>query len=230
MRIFSYVLRHDDGAAPNPFWGMCTLTICKPVIRRNAAEKDWIIGTGSKNSKLKDGKTYDFSKNLVYAMKVTKILSLPQYDAFCKENYKNKLPQWEHQDWRMRMGDCIYDFTNKDITKMRKGVHKEVNKPKDLSGKNSLLSDFFYYFGENPVPIPEDLHLIIKQNQGHKKIENLDLIKLFEDWILTFEKNNIQSDPQLRYRFDRPQSERQISLCSSHHLKDDEDESEETIC
>lgn len=118
MRIFSYVLRHDDGAAPNPFWGMCTLTICKPVIRRNAAEKDWIIGTGSKNSKLKDGKTYDFSKNLVYAMKVTKILPLPQYDAFCKENYKNKLPQWEHQDWRMRMGDCIYDFTNKDITKM----------------------------------------------------------------------------------------------------------------
>lgn len=36
MNIYSYVLRTDDGAAPNPFWGTCTLTICKPVIRRTA--------------------------------------------------------------------------------------------------------------------------------------------------------------------------------------------------
>ena len=129
MRIFSYVLRHDDGAAPNPFWGICTLTICKPVIRRNASEKDWIIGTGSKNSKLKDGKIYDFSKNLVYAMKVSKILSLSKYDEFCKETYHNKIPQWHHSDWRLRMGDCIYDFSKQVQPRIRKGVHKEQNNP-----------------------------------------------------------------------------------------------------
>ena len=52
-KLFSYVLRFDDGAAPNPFGGICTLTICKPAIRRSASVGDWIIGTGSKNSRLK---------------------------------------------------------------------------------------------------------------------------------------------------------------------------------
>lgn len=58
QKLFSYVLRFDDGAAPNPFWGTCTLAICKPDIRRTANIDDWIIGTGSKNSKLKDGNKY----------------------------------------------------------------------------------------------------------------------------------------------------------------------------
>ena len=47
--IYSYVLRTDDGAAPNPLWGTCTLTICKPVIRRTAKVGDWVIGVGSAN-------------------------------------------------------------------------------------------------------------------------------------------------------------------------------------
>ena len=43
--LFSYVLRYDDGAAPNPFWGTCTLAICKPAIRRKANLGDWVVGT-----------------------------------------------------------------------------------------------------------------------------------------------------------------------------------------
>jgi hypothetical protein len=34
--FFTYCLRFDDGAAPNPYYGFCTLTICKPAIRRVA--------------------------------------------------------------------------------------------------------------------------------------------------------------------------------------------------
>lgn len=36
--LFSYCIPYDDGAAPNPFWGLCTLAICKPRIRRAAKE------------------------------------------------------------------------------------------------------------------------------------------------------------------------------------------------
>ncbi len=50
MYIYSYVLRYDDGVAPNPFFGFCTLAVCKPVIRRKAQVGDWIIGTGSKEN------------------------------------------------------------------------------------------------------------------------------------------------------------------------------------
>jgi len=48
-KIYSYIIRVDDGAAPNPYGDICTLTICKPKIRKAADEGDWIIGTGSKN-------------------------------------------------------------------------------------------------------------------------------------------------------------------------------------
>ncbi|MEQ8924467.1 MAG: hypothetical protein RLO81_01575, partial [Fulvivirga sp.] len=66
MRLFSYCIPTDDGAAPNPYFEICTLTICKPVIRRNASVGDWIAGVGSKNVC-----GIDYSGKLVYAMKVT---------------------------------------------------------------------------------------------------------------------------------------------------------------
>ena len=88
--IYSYVLRIDDGAAPNPFWGICTLVICKPTIRRKAQVGDWVIGTGSKNTKLKDGKIYDYSDSIVYAMKISDKKSLKEYDEFCKSSLTEK--------------------------------------------------------------------------------------------------------------------------------------------
>ena len=63
-RLFSYVVAHDGGAAPNPFWGVCTLVICKPKIRQSAEVGDWIAGTAPKSSPRAGG--------LIYAMKVTK--------------------------------------------------------------------------------------------------------------------------------------------------------------
>ena len=48
MRLFSYVVARDYGFAPNPFFGVCTLATCKPIVRRVAAIGDWIVGTGSK--------------------------------------------------------------------------------------------------------------------------------------------------------------------------------------
>jgi Nucleotide modification associated domain 2 len=67
-KIYSYVLRYDDGAAPNPFWDTCTLAICKPTIRRKTQPGDWVIGTGSKNSRCNDGLVHDLSDRLVYAV------------------------------------------------------------------------------------------------------------------------------------------------------------------
>lgn len=49
-RLFTYTIPVDDGAAPNPFHGMCSLAICKPGIRRVAQPNDWVAGLGSKNA------------------------------------------------------------------------------------------------------------------------------------------------------------------------------------
>ncbi len=38
--LYTYCIPYDDGAAPNPFWGQCTLVICKPRIRKVARPGD----------------------------------------------------------------------------------------------------------------------------------------------------------------------------------------------
>ena len=40
MRVFSYIVTHDTGYAPNPFHGFLTLACCKPLIRRTAEVGD----------------------------------------------------------------------------------------------------------------------------------------------------------------------------------------------
>ncbi len=220
-KLFSYVLRFDDGAAPNPFGGICTLTICKPAIRRSASVGDWIIGTGSKNSRLKDGKIYDLSDTIVYAMKVSEKQTLSEYDFHCQHKLKSKIPKWHSKIFQRRIGDCIYDFTTKNVVEIRQSVHNEWNKSRDLSGKFSLLSDHFYYFGETARSLPLELRTIIKRNQGHRTIEQIDLISKFEEWISQFEANKIYGDPQLKFEFEKvPKFELRIR-CSQRHFDDD---------
>ena len=83
-RLFSYVVDHDYGFAPNPFGGCCTLAKCKyGTSKRNIVELaevgDWIAGTGG----------VDLSKSaghgkLIYAMRVDEIIPLNEYcQAHC---------------------------------------------------------------------------------------------------------------------------------------------------
>jgi hypothetical protein len=34
--LYSYVVVKDSGIAPHPYGGLCSLALCKPVIRRRA--------------------------------------------------------------------------------------------------------------------------------------------------------------------------------------------------
>src|ERR1700743_2188386 len=90
MNLYSYVLAVDDGAAPNPFGGVCTLTICKPMIRRTAERGDWVVGLGSRNGP--GGR--DLSSHVIYAMKVSKTLPYADYWVECLARFPEKLPEW----------------------------------------------------------------------------------------------------------------------------------------
>jgi hypothetical protein len=87
-------------------------------------------------------------------MKITDKKTLKEYDAFCKNNLTNKIPKWKTKDWRFRVGDCIYDYSIDNEPIIRKGVHNEGNRQRDLGGQNALLSDHFYYFGVEARPLP----------------------------------------------------------------------------
>jgi hypothetical protein len=228
--IFSYVLRYDDGAAPNPFWNTCTLTICKPAIRRKAKIGDWVIGTGSANAICNDMQRRNFNGQLVYAMKVSRVMSLKEYDTYCQRELANKIPEIRNEDWRRRMGDCIYHYENGDSPRLRPGVHGQGNVTRDLSGLSALLSDHFYYFGEQPKPLPANLLPLVKKGQGHRKILSVDLAASFEGWIQRFSLNVVAADPQLRHAFDGAPGDTQLGQCGICHLDEDSSDEEDVIC
>lgn len=193
-RLFSYCIPFDEGGAPNPFWGICTLNICKPVIRRNAAEGDWIVATGSTQ--------FNLQNKVVYAMKVTNVLTMQEYQNYCIKNVPTKIPDWNSKDYRKRVGDCIYDFTS-DPPRILKSVHNEGNRKTDLGGRMTLLSDHFYYFGEKPIDLPIEFYPIVKQGQGHKSNYNDPFLDGFVRWIesLSEFKNKVNSEPYQRGLF-----------------------------
>lgn len=87
-KLFSYVVDHDHGYAPNPEGAFCTLAKCKyGSKKRNIVELaevgDWIAGTGG----------VDLSKSaghgkLIYAMRVDETISLAEY---CRSNIGDRI-------------------------------------------------------------------------------------------------------------------------------------------
>ena len=96
MKLFSYVVEHDTGLAPNPENKVCTLVYCKYKRRKNKcrnivelAEKgDWIIGTGGKNKKKSSG-----HGTIVYIMRVDEKLSFGKY-LRCFPNRRRPKDSW----------------------------------------------------------------------------------------------------------------------------------------
>jgi len=194
-QLYSYCLPYDDGAAPNPYWGVCTLVICKPAIRRTAEIGDWIVGTGSTRSRIGN-----VSGMVVYAMRVTQKMKMRDYDLHTQEHLKGKIPDPTSSDVRRRLGDSIYDFRYDPPRLRSREVHSEGNREDDLSGYYALLSERFYYFGDHPVRLPEDLQKIVQQRQGHRKQKNTPFLPRFEEWLLglNLEPNKLYGNPQMK--------------------------------
>jgi hypothetical protein len=218
MKLYSYTLRYDDGAAPNPFWGVCSLAIRKPSIRLAADVGDWIVGLGSAKSPIGD-----ISDHVVYAMKVTSKMTLEEYDQFCKTFVPKKKPDWRNRDYRMRMGDCIYNYiAGSTNPKIRTGVHIEENMEKDLSGLYALVSKQYYYFGDKPFKLPDELRPIMHDTQGHKSDANQEYVEPFVNWIesLDIVPNKVIGEPQLKKQY---MLEKELqAICSMRDAEEDE--------
>lgn len=177
-RLFTYTIPVDDGAAPNPFHGICTLAICKPGIRRAAKCADWVAGLGSKNAP-----GGDLSARLVYAMRIEEVVSLGEYDRLAPERWPNRIPDIKSLALQDRLGDCIYDFSSGGTPVQRPGVHNQGNIETDLGGRNVLISRDFYYFGSNAKPLPDHLLPICHQTQGHRSNANEPYFNPFVAWV-----------------------------------------------
>lgn len=153
------------------------MAICKPGIRRVAQEDDWVAGLGSKNAP-----SGDLSGRLVYAMRVEEVLSLKEYDEQASARWPHRIPNVRSADLSERLGDCIYDYS-RGTPFQRPSVHGPGNLKTDLSGQNVLISHDFYYFGHRATGLPDYLHPICHQTQGHRSDSNAPYLDQFVDWL-----------------------------------------------
>ena len=188
--LYSYVLRYDSGLAPNPFCGTCTLVVCKPKIRQSARVGDWVVGlcpARQRRAAFGDVET----PGVVYAMEVTETLEMEAYDAHTRSLLPGKIPDPLSSDPVRRAGDSLYDFQMAgpagERPAQRPGLHDESHRVRDLGGGRALLSDHFYYFGREPVPLPPHLWGVALYSSGaHLRQGHLKptaFLRPFRVWI-----------------------------------------------
>ncbi|WP_431689339.1 hypothetical protein [Hahella sp. NBU794] len=182
MRLYSYKMTHDSGFAPNPFGECLTLATCKPYIRKNKNVKSreenkdkvkdedkfgtWIAGFSSATL---NGDAVGHER-LVYLMEVSE--KLPIGDYYKDARFQNKIPDISAKSAIERAGDNIYELLPsgdpKDYTHYRQvknPSHWDIKQDKphmgcqkeDISGENVLIAKTFYYFGREPLVIPDDI-------------------------------------------------------------------------
>lgn len=173
--LYSYIVRHDSGFAPNPFWGYCTLACCKPVIRRTAEVGDWIVGLSPRAS----------GNRIIYAMRVDEILPFIQY--FQDPRFKLKIPDYSKRVVCGR-GDNIYVSLPNGSFRQLRSMHSNGNcqnldkKRQDLRGKNVLVSNTFWYFGRTALRLPHRFKELIV-GRGHKNSFPLNRVSAFHRFL-----------------------------------------------
>jgi len=200
MVVYSYVIEHDFGLAPNPFGRYCTLAVCKPKIRGSSKLKigDWILGTGSKAIEMSTGKKW-LRRKLIYAMQVSEKITFDDYWSDPRFQYKK--PKMNGSRVAM-FGDNFYhtdengNWIQEDSAhSMQDGTCNQGHLKKDTSSRNVLISEHFYYFGTNAPTIPNEFLEICKEGIGEKKFENIQLADDFINWVTINFKTGIHGDP-----------------------------------
>jgi len=173
VNVYSYVVEHDNGHAPNPYFGLCTLCRCKfrksaagrPNIVERAKKGDWVIGTGGA-SKRSAG-----HGRLVYAMQVDETPT--RWEYFTDSRFEQKKP--------VKIG--TYNQTRGDNKPPRNNFEKYK--------QFALVSWHFYYFGVDAIEIPKTFKLE-KKGPGYRCNFDPAVICGFLEWL------KIQSEPGKR--------------------------------
>jgi Nucleotide modification associated domain 2 len=164
MKLFSYVVQHDLGYSPNPYFGICTLCRCKyrssPGKPKNVVESaepgDWILGTGGSSHKSAGhGK-------IVYAMRVDAKLTRAQY--FADRQFAGKKP---NKTGTRKQGRGDNERPINDFEKHEQFV---------------LISRHFYYFGAKAIQIPKRFD-IEKKGPGFRGNFDEACIRRFVEWL-----------------------------------------------
>lgn len=150
--IRAYVVEHDIGFAPNPFFGVCTLATCKPEIRWRTSIGEWVVGIGSTADGIRG--------RMVFAMKVEEALTFEKY-------WKDKRFQMKKPNFRgslkQAQGDNVYHRRDGEWVQERsRHTHRNPEMTtkhtrRDTKRDRVLVSNRFVYYGADAIELPIDL-------------------------------------------------------------------------
>ena len=194
MRLYSYIITRDFGFAPNPFHGYCTLATCKPIIRKNADVGDIIVGLGS------GAQDSSFKSRIIYVMIVNEKLTFDEY--WDDERFKCKRPNMYGSKKQM-YGDNIYHTDPKSGRIIQEDSHHSLdegetnwdNFNRDVPGQYVLIAKEFWYWGGNPISVPDDFLEITNVRRNHIVIEDPFFIEQFIIWLDSLEETGYIDKP-----------------------------------
>ena len=178
MKLYSYVIPRDYGIAPNPYFNYCTLATCKPVIRRCAQLGDWVAAFGAAGSPVHE--------KLVVLMRVEETLSFDEY--WEDERFRCKRPVFNKAVTHM-YGDNIYHHVGEEWMQefshhsMPDGSINYVNLDRDTQTDRVLISQDYYYFGNNAIDMPQRFETLIRKGRNHIVCKDEAVINNFISYI-----------------------------------------------
>lgn len=184
MRLHSYVVEHDYGFAPNPFYGVCTLATCKPRIRAHASVGDYVVGTGCAKRRRRG--------YLVYFMRVEEILTFDDY--WVNHRFQRKRPSLRGSKMQA-FGDNVYHRDPNtglwqqanSFHSLRDGSPNPINVEHDTQSTRVLIGSDFGYWGGSGPKIPgqyRDFNGVdICAKRGHRSNFPDGLVTAFVEWL-----------------------------------------------
>lgn len=185
MKVWTYVIATDSGAAPNFDEPFATLAICKPLIRRSAGVGDMLIAFS--------GRALSPEPHSVrWAGIVSEVLDFSTY--WRDPRFETKKPD------RSSTPDNIYEPLGTRYRQIDNPIHGPGNVTTDLRGNHVLVFGRTWYFGPAAPRLPATFGLhMVTGRRGHRLHHLKDplareLIVWLDDNLLELEPNDLANE------------------------------------
>jgi hypothetical protein len=171
-KLYTYIVKHDTGLAPNPFWGWCTLAVCTPNHQGCRAEPtDWIAGFLDKAH----------GHRFLYAMEIQERVHMDAY--FRDPRFEQKKPL-ARGSLEQRCGDNFYSLDERGRWIQHETLlHAEpVYLEKDTRHPWVYVSQHFWYLGRDAAELPQRFRALAG-GRGVRVNHPAILVEQFKAWV-----------------------------------------------
>jgi hypothetical protein len=170
MRVYTYVIRYDEGSAPNYELPLTTLAVCKPDIRRCSEEGNLIVAFSGARLSAEP-----------HAVRWAGVIrdKMPFADYWRDIRFRVKKPL------QSSTPDNIYKPVGAELHQVPNSTHDERSRLGDLRGRFVLVFDPVWRFGTKAPILPAEFGLrMIGARRKHRvhEISNAQRARLVR-WL-----------------------------------------------